>query len=473
MSRRGCAGGHVPRGSPTMESSSRRLRPLHGPEGDHSTSRRPTHSVCSTNRLQLPSGHQARRDEAVRPATDRVVGARGIHRLHPSGSGMDRRRSAHGPHRPAADQYRRHRCAPRPGWVCGGCATEPPHGPGRIVHRWFREALGRSQRLDADVRPRARQPGTLYAFYDLSISDHYDSAWSLWRPIASGAPGLDRVHVRIVPASSTGCVKNAPPTTPSWIATSALRVHNIVLPVLASRSVGRRLHVARVARSPARSGRPPGRACTHRATSRPSRSVTIPRRSSSRAAGETAWPCSAALCKRNARGAMDGTAVSGPSSHHDHGSDYAFHDRRNSNLEAWVTFARRLDPARYRTVFIPGTERTLDPCRRPSSDTCFGRLRGRSPSARSLRTVVPEPGRQQWPILMAALGSGARLLVFKMITPSVPQTTKESCAGSDRRSVPAPLCRASSAWWGKMTARTSIEREFTPWCPHRGGGGDA
>src|SRR2546428_13138406 len=107
--------------------------------------------------------------------------------------------------------------------------------------------------------------------------------------------------------------------------------------------------------------------------------------------------------------------------------DYAFMAARNSNLDAWVTFARRLDPTRYRTVFILDTEQTLDPL--PPVLDPDDVFREASWNVQ-LRLALYERaflnlGVTNGPLLMAALGPRSRLLVFKMITPSVPQTTEE------------------------------------------------
>jgi hypothetical protein len=107
--------------------------------------------------------------------------------------------------------------------------------------------------------------------------------------------------------------------------------------------------------------------------------------------------------------------------------DYAFMTPRNSNLTAWTSFARRLDHQRYLPVFILDTERTLDALPAAIEDQQIFREASWSVP---LRLALYERaylnlGVNNGPLLMAALAPRPRILVFKMLTPSVPQTTAE------------------------------------------------
>ena len=137
---------------------------------------------------------------------------------------------------------------------------------------------------------------------------------------------------------------------------------------------------------------------------------------------------------------------------------------RNSNTEAWISFARRLDSTKYFPLFVLDTERTLDPL--PDIFSGFEVLREASWNV-WLRMALYESshmnlGVNNGPLFTCALNARTRLLIFKIITPSVPQTTEEliSKLGFEIGG-PATLCYAISAahLWEDDTLET-IEREF-------------
>ena len=92
---------------------------------------------------------------------------------------------------------------------------------------------------------------------------------------------------------------------------------------------------------------------------------------------------------------------------------------RNSNLQAWTDFARRLDPATWLPVFVRDTERAFDPPP-PSLDGLL--LCPFAPVNLDLRVALYE---ESWLNLMVPNGPGVicwlseriRLLMFKMLTP--------------------------------------------------------
>jgi hypothetical protein len=107
--------------------------------------------------------------------------------------------------------------------------------------------------------------------------------------------------------------------------------------------------------------------------------------------------------------------------------DYAFMTARNSNLAAWAAFARGLDLARWLPVFVLDTERTLDAVPAPIEDQEVFREASWSVP---LRLALYERaylnlGVNNGPLLMAGLAPRPRFLAFKMVTPTVPQTTEE------------------------------------------------
>ncbi|TMI82270.1 MAG: hypothetical protein E6H04_05070 [Bacillati bacterium ANGP1] len=107
--------------------------------------------------------------------------------------------------------------------------------------------------------------------------------------------------------------------------------------------------------------------------------------------------------------------------------DYDFMTARNSNLGAWTAFARRLDPEKFVPVFVLDTARTLDPL--PANLEGFEVFREPSWNV-GLRMALYELsylnlGVNNGPLFLAAMNERARLLIFKIITSTVPQTTEE------------------------------------------------
>jgi hypothetical protein len=106
--------------------------------------------------------------------------------------------------------------------------------------------------------------------------------------------------------------------------------------------------------------------------------------------------------------------------------DYEFMTARNSNRSAWAAFARRLDPARYLPVFVPDTERSLDAS---PEELRTAEMFGEASWNVGLRMALYEKsflnlGVNCGPLFMCVLNARTRLLIFKIITPSVPQTSE-------------------------------------------------
>jgi hypothetical protein len=107
--------------------------------------------------------------------------------------------------------------------------------------------------------------------------------------------------------------------------------------------------------------------------------------------------------------------------------DYNFMPARNSNLEAWAAFARRLDAKKYLPVFVLDTERTLDPL--PAPLVGFEIFREASWNV-GLRMALYESshlnlGVNNGPLFMGMLNARVPMLIFKILTPAAPQTTEE------------------------------------------------
>lgn len=110
--------------------------------------------------------------------------------------------------------------------------------------------------------------------------------------------------------------------------------------------------------------------------------------------------------------------------------DYDFMKERNSNISAWVEFAQRLDATKFFPVFILDTERTLDLI--PEEIEGFEIFREASWNV-PLRMSIYETsylnlGVNNGPMFMCALNRHTRLLIFKLITASVPQATEQLIA---------------------------------------------
>ena len=321
-----------------------------------------------------------------------------------------------------------------PGWVWRRLRYRTPaSGPGRTAHRWLRRALGMvlapGRRM---LGPGLVSPNTLYAFYDLQVSPiTFDSAWfAVAADRERRRQGLDCVQFIVVPGRLDGVREERAAYDAAVDRDMRLwRVHNVVLPVfgLVPSSAGHMLLATREAAGPLRAAAgarvyPPSYEPAFPVGHHPSEILEAAR------AGETGLavlrsPAQAQrFVERWTVPRLGGRRLITITVR-----DYAFMTARNSNLDAWVTFARRLDPARYRTVFILDTERTLDPLPPVlDADDVFREASWSVP----LRLALYERsflnlGVNNGPLLMAALGSSARLLVFKMITPSVPQTTEE------------------------------------------------
>jgi len=309
----------------------------------------------------------------------------------------------------------------------------PATSQGRLLHHLLRRALGAASLPARRVRRNdLASPDTLYAFFDLQVSPiTYDSAWfAIAADRARRRLGLERIHFVIVPGKLEG-VREERAEYDAVVDRDMRRwrVHNIVIPVLGL--------------VPSATG----------FTVLPSRQAAAPIRA---AAGPHVYPSSYELALPvghhpaeildAARAGESGLTTLEASSQAQRFieqwaasrvgdrrlititvRDYAFMPARNSNLGAWVIFARRLDPARYRVVFVLDTERTLDPL--PPGLGADDVFREASWNVQ-LRLALYERaflnlGVNNGPLLMAALGARARLLVFKMITSTVPQTTEE------------------------------------------------
>ncbi len=310
----------------------------------------------------------------------------------------------------------------------------PATATGRALHAWLRWGLGAA--LSAGRRRRTgasiTSPDVLYAFYDLQVSPiTYDAAWfAALADRARRRQHLQRVHFVIVPGTIDGLREERAAYEAAvdremrrW------RLYNIVLgifscvPAGAGYSLLPLRDVASALRAAAGTAvYPASYEPAFPVGHHPSELFDAARAGEQRLAILEA-PVQAQrfierwLASRLGQRRLVTITL----------RDYAFMPERNSNIEAWASFARRLDPGRYLPVFVLDTERTLDPT--PARIADHQVLREASWSV-PLRLALYERaflnlGVNNGPFLMAMLALRPRMLAFKMITPTVPQTTDE------------------------------------------------
>jgi hypothetical protein len=310
----------------------------------------------------------------------------------------------------------------------------PATPSGRVVHGWLRRALGVTlapgrQRAAgvADVEPR-----TLYGFYDLQVSPiTYDAAWFVALADRERRRlGLDSVHFVVVPGNLNGLrEERSAYDAVVDLESRRWRLHHIVIPLFTLLPAGAGFtllptrRAASVLRAAARAhvypaSYEPGLPVGHH----PSELLDAGR------AGETGLaplrsPVHARrLVEQWLAPRLDGRRLVTITLR-----DYGFMPARNSDQDAWMAFARRLEPDRYLPVLVLDTERALD-----SRPPALARLEifGEASWDVAIRLALYERaflnlGVNNGPLLMAAFSASARFLVFKMITPTVPQTTEE------------------------------------------------
>ncbi|HLW46991.1 MAG TPA: hypothetical protein VKW09_04410 [bacterium] len=310
----------------------------------------------------------------------------------------------------------------------------PSTRTGRALHTSLRALIGT---LRSPVRYVPRRPlprtadDTLYAFYDLAVAHiTYDAAWfAAAADLARRRLGLARVHFVVVPGIVNGLREER--TAYEAVVDADLRVwrlHNVVVPIFTfvPSCGGYTVLPARAAAEPlrARAGRrvypasyEPALPVGHHPSellgpARAGAAVGVLRSSEPGRRFVERW------AETRLRGRRMVTITL---------RDYGYMTERNSDLGAWAAFARRLDPAVYLPVFVLDTERTLDPS--PAFFEGFEVFREASWNV-GLRMALYESsfvnlGVNNGPLFMAMLSERTRMLIFKMVTPSVPQTTED------------------------------------------------
>jgi hypothetical protein len=305
------------------------------------------------------------------------------------------------------------------------------------VHRTLRKGLGAllagPRRLRrALAGPAGGSNDILYAFYDLQVAPiTYDASWfAVAADLNRRRQGLSRLHFIIVPGTKDGVREERAAYEATVDTVSRLwRLHNVVVPVftlvpagagytvLPSRAAAAGLLATAGGRVYPRYYEPALPVAHHPsdvlAAARDGEAgIGILRSSVQGLRYMERWMAP----RLNGRRLITITL-----------RDYAFMTDRNGNLEAWAAFARRLDPARYLVTFVLDTDRTLDPV--PAGLRAFEVFREPSWNV-GLRMALYESsylnlGVNNGPLFMCALNARTRLIIFKILTMSVPQTTEE------------------------------------------------
>ena len=323
------------------------------------------------------------------------------------------------------------------GWVLRRLRYRTPAtAPGRAVHAFLRRGLGAvlmpARRLRRSVEGAfPLSADALYAFYDLQVAPiTFDASW-----FAAGAElerrrqGLRHIHFVVVPGKKDGLREErvayeAAVDTPSRL----WRLHNIVIPVLTLVPTWAGYTVL-----PSRETAATVRASTGKHVYPHHYEPVLPvgchpseilaaAREGAREMGVLRSPLQGLrFVERWATPRLRGRRLVTITLR-----EHLFMAGRNSNLEVWTAFARRLDARRYFPVFVLDSERALDPVPAPLAELEI--FREASWNA-GLRMALYESsylnlGVNNGPLFMCAMNARTRLLVFKIITPSVPQATE-------------------------------------------------
>lgn len=107
---------------------------------------------------------------------------------------------------------------------------------------------------------------------------------------------------------------------------------------------------------------------------------------------------------------------------------YNYMTDRNSNIEAWAEFAKSLDPKHYFPVIVPDTAHALDERHPLLTEIEHFSLASWNIEFRAAlyELCYLNMGVNNGPLGLCWLNEKCRYLIFKIITPSVPQATRET-----------------------------------------------
>jgi hypothetical protein len=341
----------------------------------------------------------------------------------------------------------------------------PTTGPGRRTYR----ALRRLRFWGRAARPAAEgKPSTLYAFYDLGIAPiTFDFLWFLaGAEIARERQGLKDIHIVLVPGRDDGLRRERSDYDRIVDATERrARIDNILMPACAllpsvtgatlssSREQAAMLQfdaglqvfpVDYETGAPLYLGAP---YCLSAARNDGARVATLRARASDLHSVEE-W-----LAVRRCGGKIITITLRA----------YGYMEARNSNLDAWVAFARRLDRAQYSVVFVPDTDQVIAGL--PSELAPFAVFSEAAINV-GLRMALYERaflnlGVNSGPMGLCWLNERTRYLTFKLLTPSVPQATPEYVSSHGfALDKSLPFATSWQKWVWEDDELPAIEREF-------------
>jgi hypothetical protein len=272
---------------------------------------------------------------------------------------------------------------------------------------------------------------TLYAFYDLQVVPiTYDASWfAVCTDLVRRRRGLTRVHFVVVPGRKQGLrEERAAYEAAVDLENRRWRLHNIVIPIfdLLPACAGYTLLPSREAAAALRAAAgsrvypadyEPALPVGHHPTEVLSAAHDGDRESAVLGASVQGLRYVEQWAAPRLRGRRLVTITL---------REYAFMPARNSSVETWAHFARRLDSRAYLPVVVLDTDRSLDPL--PPSLAGLEVLPQASWNI-GLRMALYQSaylnlGVNSGPLFMCLLNGRTRALVFKMLTPSVPQTTE-------------------------------------------------
>jgi hypothetical protein len=303
---------------------------------------------------------------------------------------------------------------------------------GRTIHSWLRRLLrtwlGRGRPRHDRALFAAATSETLYAFFDLEVAAiSFDSAWfAVAADLARRQRGLPHVHFVIVPGRKNG-VREERAAYEAIVdeGTRLWRLSNVVVPVfslvpaakgytvLPSRAAAKWLRAA-VGDAVYPDYYEPSLPVAHHPAD-----VLAAARSGMGPLGVLRGPPQAfKYIERWLQPRLRGRHLITITLR-----QYPFMTARNSNVFAWADFARSLDPAKYFPVFLLDTEHTLD---LPPAVIADCELFPEASWNVWLRMALYERaylnlGVNGGPLFMAALNELVRVLIFKIVTPGVPQ----------------------------------------------------
>ena len=363
-----------------------------------------------------------------------------------------------------------------PAWILRRLQSEltlPTTKPGKILHATLRRTIAAgsapvrsARRLIGTAAPVAKD--TLYAFYDLKVEPiTFDVGWFLTgAELERRRLGLEHIHVVIVPCPDDGLRKEdlryesmVDRETRRW------RIHNILietvglLPSCAGLTLaGTRHEVVRI--------RAAARERIYPRTYEPALPVAHHPNDSLFPARAGTGPIGVLRAGAQALRYIDqwvATHAAGRQMVTITLRNCEYNQARNSNVAAWAEFARGLDLRVWFPVFVLDTERTLGEVPKALQD--FVVFREVSWNV-GLRMALYERawlnlGVNNGPMALCWLNERTRYITFKMVTPSVSQTTvafNRSRGFEPNQSL--PFATAFQMWVWEDDSLDVIEREF-------------